>query len=339
MRYLGSKLKALEFIKDTVSRTYGDISNSTVADLFSGTVVVAEMFKSLGAKLITNDYMSFSYALQIAKIKLNKEPSCLINYYDAIDELNNLQGEEGFIYYEYCLEGTKEKQFKRNYFSTENALKIDAMRKCIRRWEKEGKINSDMFYLLCADLVNAVTRVSNISGTYGAFLKIDDQRKYKPIKIIPSSFIDNGMNNECFNKDIFEIIDDVSGDILYLDPPYNSRQYPPYYHILETVTDYDNPAIYGLTGRRPYQDKLSPFCMKDKALPALLNIVERARFKNIYISYNTDGVINYQELGDQLKKIADVNYHFMPFRRYKSNSNGNDKGELKEIIIYAKKRD
>ncbi|MGI5850257.1 MAG: DNA adenine methylase, partial [Christensenellales bacterium] len=323
----------------TVSKTYGNISDSTVADLFSGTVVVAEMFKSLGAKLITNDYMSFSYALQLARIKLNKEPCCFINYYEAIDELNNLQGEEGFIYYEYCLEGTKEKKFQRNYFSPENALKIDAIRRCIERWKKEGKINSDMFYLLCADLVNAVTRVSNISGTYGAFLKIDDQRKYKPIKLIPSSFINNGMNNECFNKDIFEIINDVSGDILYLDPPYNSRQYPPYYHILETVTEYDSPAIYGLTGRRPYQDKLSPFCMKDKALPALLNIVERARFKNIYISYNTDGIINYQELGDQLKKIADVNYFFMPFRRYKSNSNGNDKGKLKEIIIYAKKRD
>jgi adenine-specific DNA-methyltransferase len=339
MRYLGSKLKALEFIKDTVSKTYGDISNSTVADLFSGTVVVAEMFKSLGAKLITNDYMSFSYALQIAKIKLNKEPHCLINYYNAVNELNNLKGEAGFIYHEYCLEGTKEKKFQRNYFSPENAMKIDAIRKCIGRWQKEGKINSDMFYLLCADLVNAVTRVSNTSGTYGAFLKIDDQRKHKPIELIPTTFIDNGQDNECFNKDIFEIIDEVSGNILYLDPPYNSRQYPPYYHILETVTDYDNPAIYGLTGRRPYRDKLSPFCMKDKALPALLNIVERARFKNIYISYNTDGIINYKELGEQLEKIADVNYYFMPFRRYKSNSNGNEKGKLKEIIIYVKKRD
>lgn len=152
MRYLGSKLKALEFIKDTVSKTYGDISNSTVADLFSGTVVVAEMFKSLGAKLITNDYMSFSYALQIAKIKLNKEPHCLINYYNAVNELNNLKGEAGFIYHEYCLEGTKEKKFQRNYFSPENAMKIDAIRKCIGRWQKEGKINSDMFYLLCTSL-------------------------------------------------------------------------------------------------------------------------------------------------------------------------------------------
>ena len=133
-----------------------------------------------------------------------------------------------------------------------------------------------MFYLLCADLVNVLS-FQNIC--YMGLLKIDDQRKHKPIELIPTTFIDNGQDNECFNKDIFEIIDEVSGNILYLDPPYNSRQYPPYYHILETVTDYDNPAIYGLTGRRPYRDKLSPFCMKDKALPALLNIVERARFK------------------------------------------------------------
>ena len=66
----------------------------------------------------------------------------------------------------------------------------------------------------------------------------------------------------------------MRGDILYLDPPYNNRQYPPYYHILETVTLYDDPDIYGKTGRRHYEEKLSLLCMKEKAVSAMVNIIE-----------------------------------------------------------------
>ena len=338
MRYLGSKAKAIDFIRETVEKTYGDMKDATVADLLAGTVVVAEMFKLYGAQVITNDYMSFSYARQIAKIKLNNEPQCEISYHDAIERLNNIKGEKGFFYKEYTLEGTKEGVYQRNYFSPENAMRIDAMRKCIEEWKDKSKIDEDMFYLLCSDLCNAVACVSNISGTYGAFLKKDDPRKFKPIELMPIDFIDNGKQNECHKKDIFEIIDDVEGDILYLDPPYNSRQYPPYYHILETVTDYDAPQIYGITGRRPYQDKLSPFCMKDKAFSALLDIIKRAKFKHIYVSYNTDGIIDYKQFGKALEQFADVTLFSKPFRRYKSNSNGNNKENLKEIIIYAEKR-
>ena len=85
-----------------------------------------------------------------------------------------------------------------------------------------------MYYLLIANLIDSVTKVSNTSGTYGAFLKIDDPRKDIPIQLEKSDLFDNGKNNQCFCMDIFDIIDKINSDILYLDPPYNSRQYPPY---------------------------------------------------------------------------------------------------------------
>ena len=126
-----------------------------------------------------------------------------------------------------------------------------------------------------------------------------------------------------------------------MDPPYNNRQYPPYYHILETVTLYDNPNIYGKTGRRHYEEKLSPLCMKDKAVSSMVNIVRRADFEHIYISYSTDGIMPYEELCEKLEEIGEIQVFFKPYRRYKANSNGNieeDNGKLKEIIIYVKKR-
>lgn len=103
-----------------------------------------------------------------------------------------------------------------------------------------------MFFLLSANLVDAITKVSNTSGTYGAFLKIDDQRKYRPLELLPYQFTDNGQSNEAYCMSITELIDRVSGDILYLDPPYNGRQYPPYYHILKPLSSTMNPQFMEL---------------------------------------------------------------------------------------------
>lgn len=336
MRYIGSKIRVLDFIDKTIVDTYGDYSNSVIADLFSGTVCVAEMFKKKSATVITNDYMNFSYAFQIAKIKLNSLPNCKISYDDAIKELNLLSGEKGFFYKNYCLNDDNE----RNYFSEDNATKIDAICICLRKWISESIINEEMFYLLTASLIDAITKISNTTGTYGTYLKINDPRMYKILELEPITIIDNKKNNTCYCEDVLELIPKIKGDILYLDPPYNGRQYPPYYHILETATLYDSPDIYGKTGRRPYSDKISPFCQKENALPAMIEVISKADFKHIYISYSTDGIVNYKVLCSKLEEYGEVKCFFMPYKRYKSNSNGNieENGKLKEIIIYVKKR-
>lgn len=338
MRYIGSKNRVLGFISDVVEDTYGVCSDAVVADLFSGTACVAELFKGKGARIISNDYLHFSYALQIAKIKLNKVPQCRVDYDSALSTLNELAGVKGFFADEYTLEGTTGKNFSRNYFSFENACKIDAICIQLRRWLHDGAIDTDMFYLLSASLVDAITKVSNTSGTYGAFLKIDDARKYKPILLEPIPITSNGKNNDCYCEDIRDVIKKVEGDILYLDPPYNSRQYPPYYHILETAVLYDAPNIYGLTGRRPYEEQLSPFCMKDQALPSMVDLVRKAAFPHIYISYSTDGIIPYRDLVRDLGQHGNVQCFFRDYRRYKSNDGGEPKKQLKEIVIYVEKR-
>ena len=142
MRYIGSKRLILPFIKKTIEETYGDFSNAVIGDFFSGTACVGEMFKHEGATVISNDYLCFSYALQIEKIKLNNVPYCNFSYEDLLDELNSLNGIEGFFYKEYTPEGTKGKQYTRNYFSAENAKKIDEIRL------KIGK-KKNIFQMIC----------------------------------------------------------------------------------------------------------------------------------------------------------------------------------------------
>ena len=118
--------------------------------------------------------MHFSYALQISKIKQNKLPE---NYECILGKLNSLSGKEGFFYREYTEEG----EGNRNYFWEENAKKIDAICIFLDKELKSGNISEDDFYYYKASLIDAVTRVSNTSGTYGSFLKINDNRKYKNI--------------------------------------------------------------------------------------------------------------------------------------------------------------
>ena len=137
MRYIGSKTRILDFISETVSQTYGSVDGIVVADLFAGTCSVAEMFKKQNAKVITNDYLHFSYALQIAKIKCNGEPQSKIPYIEALSYLNSLDGVDGFFFKEYTLDGTATSQYSRNYFDSNNARKIDAICKQLASWLKD----------------------------------------------------------------------------------------------------------------------------------------------------------------------------------------------------------
>lgn len=342
MRYIGSKARVIGFLDDTIHCFVKRRKGLVFADLFSGTTVVAQHFKKMGYRIITNDYMAFSYVLQVAFIKNNRTPTFrrlrTRDYKDVLNQLNALEPFQGFFYRNYCKKGSLNGEFQRNYFSVENACKIDAILRQLRIWRDKNLISLVEDAILRASLIDAVTKVSNISGTYGAFLRYNDPRKFKRIKLQPLEFIPSEEKHACFNENIMTLIDKLSGDILYLDPPYNQRQYPPYYHILETVSLDDNPAIYGKTGRRPYKDKLSPFCIKNKAREALCSVVRRARFEHIFISYNTEGLLAVEDIERVLSKWGTPKVCFWGYRRYRSNSNGKNHNSVKETLFYVRKK-
>jgi len=117
-------------------------------------------------------------------------------------------------------------------------------------------------------------------------------------------------------------LDKIDVDILYMDPPYNERQYAPNYHILETVAKYDNPEISGVTGIRDYKTQKSRFCNSKTALEDLDTVAKIAKFKYLVLSYNSEGIMPQEKIIETLEKYGKVSLEQFEYARFKSNNNG-----------------
>ena len=342
MRFIGCKTLLLDRIEKIIDE---NIENAnSFCDIFSGTSTVARYFKNK-YEIYSNDLLYFSYVLQKATIENNRIPEFnglkKIGINDPIDYFNNLEmnemeklkQEDRFMQNTYAPTGN------RMYFTDENALRIDFARITTEKWYKNGLITETEYYYLVACIVEGVPSISNISGTYGAYNKQWDKRTQNIYKLYRLDVTENNKNNKCYNQDGVELLKKICGDILYIDPPYNERQYLPNYHVLETVAKYDKPKVKGVTGQREYNGEKSDFCIKKSVASAFDNLIKNANFKYILISYSTDGLMKVEEIEKILKKYGNANTYKLykiPYRRFKSR-NQKEKEELKELVFYIEK--
>jgi len=342
MRYIGRKNSLLDFIEEPLIEN--KITDGKFCDIFSGTTVVAQHFKKKGFEVISNDYMYFSYVFQKAYIENNSVPKfkklSVVDNPDlktVLDYLNNLKGKKGFMFKNFCIKGSKNSEFERNYFSAENAMKIDIIRETIQSWKNDKLISEMEFNVLLTALIEAIPFVSNISGTYGAFLKIDDTRMFKTIALKIPQLIKSKKSNLANFSDSNELIKKIKCDILYIDPPYNSRQYPSNYHMLETVAVWDKQLLDTKTGLRPWSKQKSLYCSKVKCTDVFEDLINNAICKYILFSYNTEGIIPYDEIMRILKKKGKVEVFKQDYLRFKSNSRKSDATKVvQELLFFVK---
>lgn len=335
MRYIGSKKLLLGDIERVICENIN--SAESFCDIFSGTVCVGNYFKNK-YKIITNDLMYFSYCIQKAVIENNELPKFKklgfnpIEYFNSLsqNELEKLQKEKRFCVNNFSPVGG------RMYLSEKNALKTDYIRNTIENWKSECLINDSEYNYLIAVLIEAIPFVSNISGTYGAYNKFWDKRSLNDLTLKELEISDNGKDNKAYNLDGNELIKQISGDILYIDPPYNKRQYSSNYHLLETVAKYDFPRLKGVTGLRENEVK-SDYCKKNSVLNSFENLIKNAKFRHIIMSYNTEGLMGVNDIESVLTKYGkDYKKYEIDYRRFKSQK-GKFKDNLKELIFYIRK--
>lgn len=349
MRFIGNKEKLAPIIYDFLQKLrLIKAENQSFFDVFSGSVSVGKFFRHKGFKVYSSDMLYFSYCLQKAFLeykspsfkKLLLEKQSLQNptffstpYEKVLNFLNSLRGVQGFISTHYALSPTN----TRMYFTQENAQKIDAMRLQIEQWKNENHINESEYFILLATLLESVSLFANVAGVYAAFCKSWDKRALKPFMLKAIEF-SQGISGECFCGDSVKILQGFkkSIDILYLDPPYNQRQYAPNYHLLETLARYDNPNIKGVAGLREWGEQKSLFCNAKTALTQLENIAKLPCYKTLALSYNSDGIMPKDSIFKLLESFGKVSFCEIPYKRFKSNAKVQKSGVFEYLWVLEK---
>ncbi|MDD3301222.1 MAG: DNA adenine methylase [Patescibacteria group bacterium] len=341
MNYIGSKLSLLEFLEESINKVVKKDCN-VFCDLFAGTGVVGLYFKRKGYKIISNDIQYYSYVLNRHYIK-NHRPLEFKKLFGIIDSLeganildrsalvinylNNLKGQKGFIYNNYCLGGTKNKKEQRMYFSDENGAKCDVIRKKIEEWKVANLISENEYYFLLASLVESIDKYANTASVYGAFLKQLKKSAQKLMVLQPAELIINDQDHEVYNEDINSVVGKITGDILYLDPPYNQRQYATNYHVLETIAKYDNPKVHGKTGLRDYSKQKSLYCSRNQVKKSFKDLIDNAKVKYIFLSYNNEGLMSADDIKEIMGARGKYGVFTKEYSRFKADKNREYKAE------------
>ncbi len=332
-RYLGNKYKLLDFIKGVVAKECKGIN--TVADIFAGTGSVASAFSD--KKLITNDLLYFNHLCHIAWFGSEKYDEAkiedLICFYNA---------------YEPKKDNYMSKNFANTFFSLADCRKIGFIREDIEKSYFDKRINARERAILITSLLYAMDKIANTCGHYDAYIKGASFTKRLELSI-PLASNENNENNQCYNEDANLLVERIEADLVYIDPPYNSRQYCDAYHLLENVAKWEKPEVSGVALKMDRSKLKSDYCTSS-ATKAFEDLISKITAKYILLSYNNmaekgNGRSNAKISDDDIMRILSrkgkvkvFSEQYKAFTAGKSNITDNEERLfLCECYDYSKK--
>lgn len=340
MKYIGNKTRLLDFIELSLKDSQVDFSNKKVLDLFAGTGAVSLFFKSNNCNVTSVDFMTLSVCNLYYYNYFNSEPDFpeLYNdvgsktFLDVFNYLVTINNEQDSYYFDnYAPSGF----YKRQYFTDENARKIDNYFNNLSKFKE--RLSSEKYLFLVGAGINAFDRVANIAGTYGAYLKIWRSMALKNIVPLGVNYISNG-TNKIVKDDVINFLNNHEHfDIVYMDPPYNERQYAPNFHVLENLACNDKPILEGKTGIRPYKNQVSKFCSRRDVVGEFSKLISMLETKTFILSYSTEGIMSFNEIKSILEsKFKTVNIYKKSYKRFKTNGWTDADTGLKELLFVCK---
>lgn len=376
MNYIGSKFSLLDEIRAMLRKHA--VEGGTFCDLFSGTSVVAQMARAEGFQVIANDLQAYSFAMQKTFLETDGYPtfSALRAAVPAIEGfgvdvvragfglgkapgpeadslrrvlayLENLPPVAGPFFETYCEGGSA----GRNYFSRENGQRCEAIRNQIETWRVAGWLTDPEYHLLVACVIETMDHLANTASVYGAYLKQVKKTARQPLVLrLPRLILSPGphrASQDDGNALIAALASEARHDVLYLDPPYNHRQYHANYHMLETIARWDLGAFEprGKTGLRPAEPQRSRFCSRREVKAAFAELLAKANFRHVLVSYNNEGLLSEEDLVELLTAKANggtCDFHKIPYRRFRADQDGEDRqykgDEVHEFLFYAEIR-
>lgn len=325
VRYLGSKASALPALERLLNDRI--TSPGTLCDPFGGVGVVGAHFRALGWTVHSSDLLHCAHHFQVARLMVDNSP--LPN---AVRQITGTRSAEEFIAYLNALDPIQswvheEFSLRRKYFTESNATKIDAVRNELRRLTNSGAltISAAAYYSAC--LIDSVDKVANTAGTYYAHLKAWTPKALHPFSIRLLEPVRGPRGNSAVGE-ATQLVKQRHWDILYLDPPYNRRDYAAYYHLPETLATGRQPLPQGRSGvdaaPRPY----SPFSSPRNATSAMQLLLTAARFRLLILHYSDNGLIPPAWLRDNLCLYGKVEEYVIEATGYSSTGHRDVKHRL-----------
>ena len=341
MRYYGGKQKLLTFISESVDSVLGG-GRAVVGDAFAGTGVVSQRLKEEGYQVSANDLMYFSACLNVENLNFSSSNEWTDRPSEkfAADLLAHLQGVKG-------VHGIVTESFSpagsdgRMYFSPQNAMLIDALRLEIAKLKESGTIEGEWEEFAISRLLRAINQVSNVTGTFAAFMKSWDSRALKPLEytFAEKSLVRKEFRSRIFNGDIFDYLQIEPLDLVYLDPPYNSRDYSTNYGILEYIAlgfpSENCPS--GVTGAVKFPDKKSECTSKRTVASAFERMFKVIQCDHVILSYNNEGLLGRDALYAILESFGNVEIRERRHKRFRSiNQDGTHVETVESLYLVSR---
>jgi adenine-specific DNA-methyltransferase len=312
-KYIGAKTDLLPFIEEAI-RTHAPYAQ-TALDPFAGTGVVAVHLARMGLAVTAGDLLLHN-ALA-ARCFMGGRPG-QVDWPGIAQRLTYLQALAP-------VQGYATKAWGGTYFTLENAGRIDAIREQIAAWERQVAITPQELAVLLTSLVYAVDKVANTVGQYDAFLKhlgeepyaTDgrhrvDANVYRPLQLRLPQVVETE-TCEAICADSLELVPGRPVDLLYLDPPYNNRQYVDNYHLLENLVRWEHPPLVGKTAKFPRAALKSPFSSRRRAGTCLVRLIRETAARCILLSYNSEGIVPDEVILGALAERGRVTVYRQPY--------------------------
>lgn len=285
-QYLGAKHIHRNWIAQFIPE-----NTTNVLDAFSGSQSIAYLFKQLGKRVITNDFLNFNNITGKALIentnnKLEKSDIEILFSDNSDPSKYNLMME---LYTDL-------------FFLAEECAFIDSFRSNIHKLSNEYK-QALALSVMCRSLTRKVT-MGHFAHKQALVYAADPARikrnrsLIRPLKdifmdLLPeynAAVFDNSKENVSYNKNILDLLPTLEDvDLVYFDPPYcNSHaDYQSFYHLLETYVEYWKDKQF-VNGTKRYEPKrYSGFDKNSEAISNLKLMFElSSKIPTWLVSYN-----------------------------------------------------
>jgi len=342
LNYIGSKYQLLDWITTNIQEKSGwsSFEGKTIGDLFAGTGIVSYHFRKNGAAVISNDAELYSSLITHAfnrSVYTDKCKETIHRMQNDLDE-NKHAIFVGFVTTHYSPYLTSERKF----FTIENARRIDYLRSQLETLQDD--LSDDEYKFILASIILSADAVSNVPAVYGCYLKNFKQKAVKNLRLVPiHTQIDPCVEgSRVLNSDVLnlEFLRSFECDLVYLDPPYNERQYSKNYFPLNIIAKtptqlLTEEPLKGKTGI-PTDCFLSSFCRKGDASAAFETLFRELKTQWIFLSYNSESIVSKDKMLELMQKYGTAYVVERDYKRFKSFEYNNDV-EIKEYLFCLKK--